>query len=102
MNRIETYTVARHAFALQMDAASPLWECLAAYEPFRVKSVGEMGEIFTLTVANGEDETDLKALTSLGHFDSDGTCMELFITADDGRMFRIYSHDESAGQGSRL
>ena len=101
MKRID-YTVARHTFRLQMEAGSPLWECLGNYAPFQEETPEATSPIFTLTVAEDEDETDRSLLTPQGNFDSDGAAMELFLTADGGRMFRIHSHEEAATQGSRL
>lgn len=53
MNTItQTYRVARHCLALQMDAASPLWRHLGNYTPFETEKSDGMGNIFTLTVTD--------------------------------------------------
>ncbi|MEG1866539.1 MAG: hypothetical protein RR331_06680 [Bacteroides sp.] len=96
------YTVARHTFRLQMEADSPLWQCLNNYDPFKEENPEGTSPVFTLTVAEDEDKTNLSLLTPQVDLDSDGACMELFITADGGRMFRIYLHDEAATRGSHL
>lgn len=100
--RTQTYRVARHCLALQMDAASPLWRHLWNYTPFETEKSDGTGNIFTLTVMEDDSEGFQEQAVSLGRFDSDGACLELFSTADGGRIFRMFPHQEDATQGSLL
>lgn len=100
--REQTYRVACHLFTLQMNTTSPLWRCLGNYTPFEAEKSDAMEPIFKLTVAECGDDNTSDCLASLGRFDSDGVCMELFTTVDGGRMFRMFLHQGEEEQGSRL
>lgn len=102
ITREQTYRVACHFFTLQMNTTSPLWQCLGNYTPFEAEKRDEVEPIFRLTVAERGKGNAPDPLVSLGRFDSDGVCMELFTTANGGRMFRMFPYQEEEDQDSRL
>lgn len=83
------YKIANHTFCLRMEADALLWENLGAYAPFVVPIPDKAAPIFTLTVAEKEENPDWESLFSVGDFDGDGACLKLFYAADGGRVFRI-------------
>lgn len=78
MKKID-YTVARHTFRLQMEAGSPLWECLGNYAPFQEETSGGTNPIFTLTVAESLPIETSRFTTLLTRGESTPDSMELQV-----------------------
>lgn len=98
MLNTQYYLVAGHMFSLQMEADHILWALASNYQPFLLTHAEGREPVFQLTVCSEGTPLPQPAET-IGTFDCDAAWLQLYTTADDGRLFQIApnaDHQEEA------